>query len=102
MERVCVCEPVPHERVHVLQALQAETAQSMGHAITMHDLVAERAPHEAPPWAALKASVRERSVVPEPQVLEQSLQADQGEGTQSTGHSELLHVADSEDRKSVV
>ena len=41
-ERERVCEPLPHDFVHASYALQAETAQSTGHASSLHDCVSER------------------------------------------------------------
>lgn len=91
--RVWVCEPPPQVRVHSVQALHAETSQSIGQGVTAQVFDCVRSPHEVPPLAAGVVSVRERVEAPEPQVVEQSLHEPQAEATQSTGQAALLHVS---------
>ena len=45
MERERDCAPVPHDLVHVDQALYSDTAQSCGHALVLHSRLSSRYGH---------------------------------------------------------
>ena len=64
-ERARCCEPVPHDRVHVLQAPKADTAQCTGHGPWLHACVSAVCGHAAPPFSG-SVCVRLRCREPAP------------------------------------
>ena len=60
MERERDCAPVPHDLVHVDQALYSDTAQSTGQGEVLHMRLSSRYGHAYPPWASCRMTDRER------------------------------------------
>jgi hypothetical protein len=51
IERERDCEPVPHDLVHVVQALKALATQWIGHGPWLHGLVSAPCGHFLPPFS---------------------------------------------------
>jgi hypothetical protein len=79
---------VPHDLVHVAQALNADVTQWIGHGPWSHTSTSVRfCAHALPPLATSVVIVRERDFVPSPQDLEHGCHASQSDKTQSTGQA---------------
>ena len=89
-ERVCVCEPPPHDTEHVDHAENAVTTQCTGHVTTLQARVSLRAPHATPPYAIARFTARERDWVPAAHVVEHAPQSDQADSMQSIGQDHTL------------
>jgi hypothetical protein len=89
--RVRVLCAMPHAAEHGLKELHCETTQSTGHACVLHDVEADSAPWQLPPWVATDTTERVRDWKPPPQVFAQAPNALQPLTTQFTGHWCTLH-----------
>jgi hypothetical protein len=89
--RLRLCEPPPHERVQVDQALYVRTVQSVEHPNALHARVSAACGHTLPPLLGA-ALVRLRSWEPEPHDLVQVDHADHAPASQSAGHAFSLQV----------
>ena len=93
MERVRVCEPVPHDLVQVVQAENALAWQWIGHGPWSQANVPVAEPGQSAPPCFWPWQVRVPVRVPAAQLVEQVpyVQPDQ---TPSTGHAWVLQVCD--------
>jgi hypothetical protein len=85
---------VPEAQVaeQALKAVQEETLQSMGQAKVLHDLMPAMTGQPTPPKRAEVTTERKRFLVPEAQVAEQALKADQRLTLQSMGQGWVLQT----------
>ena len=83
------CAPVPHDLVHVDQALNVDVAQWIGHGPMLHDCVSALCGHTLPPNSA-GVLVRERDCVPSLHVTVHTDQVFHKPSTQLTGQAKLL------------
>ena len=84
------CEPVPHDLVHVVQALKADVSQWIGHGPSVHACVSLVCGHAAPPFTGATL-VRERDCTPAAHVVEHTVQLLKPPTWQSTAHACALH-----------
>jgi hypothetical protein len=92
------CLPaLPHDFVHVDQAVHSDSAQSTGQALVLHARVWSRTGHARPPWLATRVMVLRFDWTPAPHVAEHSDHAwlVQSLTAQSTGQAWALHDATS-------
>jgi hypothetical protein len=85
-ERERVCEPVPHDRLHALQALNSLTTQCSGHGPRVHSC--EVAPTQSAPPLAGAGLVHVRNSVPVPHV---TVQPEKMVKPPLMGHAAALH-----------
>ena len=78
--------PVPQDLVHVVQGLNADTAQCTGHGPWLHGCVSAVCGHARPPLAGAMC-VRVRCCEPAPHDVVHVDQAPNAPSTQSTGHA---------------
>jgi hypothetical protein len=83
--------PVPHDLVHVVQALKAEVAQWIGHGPSVQARVSAVCGQAAPPLTGA-TWVRERVWTPAAHVVLQAVQARKAPGTQLTGQAAVLQA----------
>ena len=93
MERLRRLVPVLHVAEHAVNAVQADTRQSIGQWKVLQVLMDLLSGQAAPPNAAGVTVERVRFLVPEAHVAEHGVKADQPETLQSTGHWKWLHDA---------
>jgi hypothetical protein len=86
---VRLCSPPPHDLVHVVQAVNEDTAQCTAHGPMLQSTTSVGRGHDAPPFCGA-VSERERDFVPPPHVFVQVLKLPHVPMTQSTGHAWLL------------
>jgi hypothetical protein len=85
IERERDCEPVPHDLVHVVQALKARTVQWIGHGPCVHTTFWVAGGHVLPPWRGCWR-LRVRDFSPLPHDLLHWPKAPHWPTTQSVGH----------------
>ena len=85
------CEPVPHDLVHVVQALKVLTEQWIGHGPCVHGRVSALCGQASPPYAGC-TMLRVRCCEPTPHDLVHVVQAPKLRTMQSTGQLCWLHA----------
>ena len=95
-ERLRDCEPpVPHDLLHVDQALNAVTTQTTGHACSLQLRASRRLGHSTPPKLTSVTGLRVRSCEPVPHDLVHVDQALYSDTAQSSGQLLELQPRDS-------
>jgi len=89
------CEPVPHEAVHVVQALKVLATQSTSQVCMLHERVSSKCGHASPPADTAVTMLRERDCEPVPHEAVHVVQALKPLTSQSSGHASLLQSRDS-------